>query len=243
MAEDLNSNVDIYDVQTETGDWIRVYEWDGAWQSAVFLEEDRQNELVFTYMRRFNHIFAMKPDIERILLIGGAGYAWPNYVLHSRPHIVIDAADTDPNAYQRARDWFFLEESDHLHPYTEDGRSFLDHCDTMYDAVINDAFCGSEPVPHLHTVEALRTVQKHLRESGIYAANLPGGKTLQDSPFVLDALRTAKEVFPYVIVTEAFSTLSEEVYNYVLFAASVPLHTDDMISTDGMDGTILRDAG
>ena len=234
--------IDIYDTETENGDWIRVYECNGAWQSAVYLDEDRQNELVFPYMRRFNHAFSMNRNIQRILLIGGAGYVWPSVVHLSHPSVQIDVADIDPDAYQYARDWFFLPETDRITPVVSDGRAYLEKTGLVYDLIIDDAFSGKEPVYALHTAEALRTIRTCLSEAGIYCANIPGKASVTESHFLQDVYRTAEEVFPHVIVTEAYSPLSEsDSVNYVMFAAGQPIHTDDMIHMDGLTGTVLRD--
>ena len=234
---------DIYDTQTENGDWIRVYECGGAWQSAVYLDEDRQNELVFPYMRRFNHAFSINRNIRDILLIGGAGYVWPASVCLSHPSVHIDVADIDPDAYEAAREWFFLPETDNITPIVSDGRKYLEHTEKQYDLIVDDAFSGKDPVYSLHTAEALGIIFRRLSECGIYCANLPGTSSTQDSEFLQNAYRTACQVFPYVIVTDAYSPLSEsDTVNYVLFCARVPIRTDDMVRMDDQAGKVLRDS-
>ena len=89
---------------------IRVYDGGSSWQSATFLEEGKRNELVFQYMKAFNLAFEQGREIKKLLVVGGAGYAYPKYVISHYPDVAVDVVDLDSMAYETACRFFFLDE-------------------------------------------------------------------------------------------------------------------------------------
>ncbi|MBR0385698.1 MAG: hypothetical protein IJI05_04035, partial [Erysipelotrichaceae bacterium] len=78
---------------------IRVYDGGGSWQSATFLAPEKKYELVFEYMRKFNLAFDLNAQIRKVLVIGGAGFAYPKYLIAHCPGVTVDVVDCDPTAY------------------------------------------------------------------------------------------------------------------------------------------------
>ena len=65
-----------YETRTDQGERLRMLVVDGACQGASYHGE-KWNTLPFEYLRAFDRMFAMGKHIERVLLIGGGGFAYP----------------------------------------------------------------------------------------------------------------------------------------------------------------------
>lgn len=219
-----------YETNYSDGRRVRIYENDGAYHSAVYLDESAHFEPVFRYMYTFNAVFDIKPNLRDILLIGGAGYGWPKYVFSTYSDISMDVVDIDPAAFDNALKHFYLDEliekyHPDITPVTDDGRHFLDTTESMYDVIVNDAFQGTVPVPSLLTREAFVRTKMHLRKNGIYAANLHGYSRLRLSYDLLDTAYTASTVFPFVELVPVQSAFTGNYrINYVLFASDARMN-------------------
>lgn len=116
------------------GSPVRVLQVGGVYQSATYLEPARRMELVFSYYRAFDHVFSVRPDTWRVLMVGGGGYAWPKHVLATRSAgVTLDVVELDPAVTRAARRWFFLDEARDRWPgrlrlIEGDGRAFLEAC-------------------------------------------------------------------------------------------------------------------
>lgn len=236
-----------YEADYADGRRIRVYENDGAYHSASYIEKPLRFLPVFRYMRAFNKAFDLKQDINTVLLIGGAGYGWPKYVLSTYPDISMDVVDIDSDAYENALEHFYLDEliriyHPDLHPITDDGRHYLQTADKKYDLIVNDAYVGTTPVPSLLTLEACRDIHERLSHDGIYAANLHGYTRLKLSYDLLDAACTASEVFRYVSLVPIQSTFTGNYrINYVLFASDKYKDIPGSVEYSTKKCKILRD--
>lgn len=114
------------------GSPVRVLQVGGVYQSATYLEPARRMEPVFSYYRAFDHVFSVRPDTRRVLMVGGGGYAWPKHVLATRSAgVTLDVVELDPAVTRAARRWFFLDEARDRWPgrlrlIEGDGRAFLE---------------------------------------------------------------------------------------------------------------------
>lgn len=124
----------VYDVETEDGDPVRLLEVGGVFESATYLDE-RRFELTFEYYRAFDHLFEAVPEPQRVLMIGGGGYAYPKHFVASQPHGSMDVVEIDPVITRIAREHFFLgelmerfdtRETGRLNLVTADGRAYLE---------------------------------------------------------------------------------------------------------------------
>lgn len=124
----------VYDVETEDGDPVRLLEVGGVFESATYLDE-RRFEPTFEYYRAFDHLFEAVPEPQRVLMIGGGGYAYPKHFVASQPHGAMDVVEIDPVITRIAREHFFLDElmerfstreTGRLNLVTADGRAFLE---------------------------------------------------------------------------------------------------------------------
>lgn len=115
----------------------------------------------FAYLRSFDHLFeaalSEAPDplvVNRVLMLGGAGFAYPKQLLLEHPGVALDVVEIDPAMVQIARERFFLDRLEmqlaaegragDLRIFVEDGEAFLRRSDgAPYDAIINDVFVGA----------------------------------------------------------------------------------------------------
>ena len=135
-------------------------------QSATYVDEEYRAEPVFDYYLAFDLMFDAKPDIERVLMVGGGGYAYPKHIIATRPEVHMDVVEIDPAITRIALTDFYLAEylSDFPFGGTYDlGRICADGCDYLVDLsrvvreelggegcgageaerVIGDAACGT----------------------------------------------------------------------------------------------------
>ena len=105
-------------------------------QSATYVDEEYRAEPVFDYYLAFDLMFDAKPDIERVLMVGGGGYAYPKHIIATRPEVHMDVVEIDPAITRIALTDFYLAEylSDYPFGGTYDlGRICADGCDYLAD--------------------------------------------------------------------------------------------------------------
>ena len=224
---------------------IRIYDSGQAYQSASFLSEEDKYELVFEYMKQFNRAIELKPDASSILLLGGAGYAYPKYVLSHYPRIKIDVVEIDPMAIETARQFFFLDDcfnefgQDSFTNIVDDAKNYLENNTKQYDIIINDAFVELEPVFDLLTIQAITTAKQSLNKDGIYVFNLPGYKKLETTEYIKDVTKTLEQVFKYVLIFRAFNYKYLRSGNYIVLARDKYDQMHDMLELDNSQGIII----
>lgn len=99
----------VFTVEGPQGDPVRVLDIGGAYQSATYLGR-RRFEPVFSYYRMFDEVFSGARPIQRALMIGGGGCAWPKHAAATRSGIRIDVVEEDPRIIGIARRFFFASE-------------------------------------------------------------------------------------------------------------------------------------
>ncbi len=144
-------------------------------QSAMYLDPSRYYDLVFPYMQRFSYAFVVEPNIKDTFLIGGGGFAYPKYYVHTYPTSQITVAEINTDIISVAFEYFGLkelEESEYkrMHIVNEDGIQYLSKHDKKYDLIINDAFIGKKDQGR--NEEDIQTVYESLNENGIYMVNV-----------------------------------------------------------------------
>lgn len=135
-------------------------------QSATYVDEEYRAEPVFDYYLAFDLMFDAKPDIERVLMVGGGGYAYPKHIIATRPEVHMDVVEIDPAITRIALTDFYLAEylSDYPFGGTYDlGRICADGCDYLADLsrVVQEELggegCGAGDAEHVTEDAACRT--------------------------------------------------------------------------------------
>lgn len=125
----------VYAMPAADGSLVRMLNVGGVLQSATYLDE-RWAVCPFAYLRSFGRMFeAAGLAVRRVLMIGGAGFAYPKQLLTEHPGVKLDVVEIDPAMVAIARSHFFLDRleaqlaaegrADDLRIFTEDGAVFL----------------------------------------------------------------------------------------------------------------------
>lgn len=101
-----------------------------------------------------------------------------------------------------------------------------------FDAIVNDAFTGDEPVRALATVECARAVKDCLVPGGVYAMNVVSRDDGQDLTFLRDEVATLAEVFAHVYVLPVEETVWAGEDNYIVLATDAQTVFDGTIPYD-----------
>lgn len=197
-------------------------------QSAMFI--DNPTELVMSYTRHFALGWQLRPDAQRILMLGGAGFSVPKYLLHTRDNIKLDVVEIDPGMTDIARAHFALKDDARMNIYHEDARTYLnrfatqalagEHAEGKYQIIMGDTFSSAYNIPfQLSTVECARKIYDSLEDDGVYMCNIISAVT-GDKGLLLRGIRASfEEVFPSVhIFPLSYSLNGEVVQNIILLA-------------------------
>lgn len=149
---------------------VRVLDIDGGMESATYIEEELQNELLFEYIYLFDLMFDENyledRQINDVLLIGGGAFHYPKYFLaHHQGNI--DVVEINKVLYDISNKYFYLEETinkfdknkNRFHCYFENGRDYINRKKKKYDAILSDVFIGENLVLELHSLEAIKRIK------------------------------------------------------------------------------------
>ena len=200
-------------------------------QSAIYADSD---ELVLEYGKYYHLLRHFKPDFQATLIIGGAGYTFPNEYLRKYPSAKIDVVEIDPQMTEIARKFFRLEEHPHLNIIHEDGRVFINRAEEKkYDVVLMDAFGSLFSVPfQLTTVEAVENINRLLKDDGVVIFNLGGAIKGDAARFLQAEFKTYEAVFPQVYLFKINADYTDEqLQNLIIVACknkkAAPLASED----------------
>ena len=164
----------LYALADSEGSPVRMLSVGGVLQSATYTDE-RWDRCPFAYLRAFDHLFEAEPalSVERVLMIGGAGFAYPKQLLSDHPGVKLDVVEIDPAMVALARDHFFLDRleqrlaaegrGDDLRIFVEDGATFLQDGGRGFD--------GCEAVPFFASDAGMAAARKRLAPGGLLLAN------------------------------------------------------------------------
>jgi spermidine synthase len=232
----LRANSELYDIDTEysrvqvflskdpeTGKPIRALATDPYFvQSAAFLDSD---DLVLEYSRFYHLIRHFQPELEKTLIIGGAGYSFPKEYLRTYPEARLDVTEIDPQMTEIARRFFGLKDDSRMHIIHEDARMYINRAESgQYDAVLMDAFGSLFSVPHhLTTIEAIGELRRILKDDGVVIFNLGSAIKGPGSGFLQAELRTYQRVFPHVYLFKVRPQYTDEhLQNLIIVASKKP---------------------
>lgn len=214
------SRVQIYQAKDEkTGRPFQAIATDPFFaQSSMYLDDGSP---VFEYVKFYDLVDHYKPDNAYSLMIGGAGYTVPREYLRKHQEARIDVVEIDPKMTEIARKYFNLEDDARLTIFHEDGRVYLNRSDPRkYDAVFVDAFGSLFSIPYqLTTVEAVRHIDRVLKDDGIAIVNVGSALTGPASLFLQAELETYRRVFPSVMLFKVKpERADDELQNVALIA-------------------------
>lgn len=176
------------------GDPLRMCFVNGHLQSAMYLEEGRESDLLFPYMQRFSYAFILNPNIHNALLTGGGTFSYPKFFLENHRRSKLTVVEISKDMIDLAYAYFGLDELDieqksNLSIVCDDAFSFLRSCDMKYDMIINDAFIGNRMKGR--SEHDMKLVYDHLGDHGVYIENHVSGIR---GPFSMSLQRRKSEL-------------------------------------------------
>ena len=199
----------VFDSADEDGTPVRLLNVGGTFQSAAYLTDELRDELVCEYHRNMVGALKRLPRGARVLVIGGGGYSLPRFILTHSKLMRVDVVEIDPAVTDIARRYFGLEELEAAYGEAGDGRlrlvcadgwEWLRSGDETYDAIVNDAFSGKQPLGPISTDEGARVVHEHLAEGGVYLANVRSALEGKRAANLEEARAAFEAVFAHVEV-------------------------------------------
>lgn len=189
-----------------------------AQQSAMYLDDPL--DLVLEYTRFYNLASHFKPEMKRVLMLGGGGYSFPKYMLKHYPEVQMDVVEIDPEVTMLARKFFHLEDDRRLSIIHQDARTFLNKTDQTYDVVLGDTFNSDYAVPfHVSTVETARRIYDRLADDGVVVMNVLSTIEGDRGRFLRAEYATFKAVFPHVYLYPASYPTSGMSWQNVMLVA------------------------
>ena len=231
-------DVAIYEV-IDNNEKIRVYEVDGGWHSAIYIDEDKRNELIFPYIKKTASVFSKKVYRD-VLMLGGGMFSFARHVLSNYLDTKVDVVEIDEMAIKTAREYFFLDEfekefnlegSDRFNVYIEDAKVFLEMTDSKYDFIFNDTYLGTSVVSSIVSMKYLKETKRHMNENAVYVANLPGKKNIKKSYLLMDTIHNLQKLFKNVYLISARGDMASDILmNYIVVASDDNLDIEDTIA-------------
>jgi len=209
-------------------------------QSAMFVDSE---ELVFEYTKFYHLIHSIKPNFQRSLMIGGAGYSFPKSYLAAYPNALLDVVEIDQRMTEIARQFFRLQDNTNLRIVHEDGRVYLNRAESgQYDAVLMDAFGSLLSVPfQLTTREAVQNISRVLKDDGVVIFNLGSAIDGPSSKFLQAEFRTYQDVFPRVYLFKvAPERPDEDLQNLIMVACKADCLPAQSTGDPSIDSLLTR---
>lgn len=192
-------HVHVFDT-TLYGREARVLNVDGGFESAMFLDEGSEYELVFDYARTFGSVVG--DGGGKMVCLGGGAYSIPRAMANRGWDVT--CVEIDPGVTEIAREWFGLADTEREHSLaceSADGRLWLEgHAGFGADVVLNDTFAGNVPARTLATVEAVQAARDAMAPGGLFVVNVIGRRVSDRASILADEVATIDEVFEHVFV-------------------------------------------
>lgn len=213
-------------------------------QSAMLIDEP--DTLVLDYTKAFALAWQLRPQAEKYLMLGGAGYSVPRYLLATRENISLDVVEIDPGMTALAKSHFNLKDDPRMSIHHDDARAYLNRyaareSGSGYDIIMGDTFSSVYNIPfQLGTVECAQKIYDSLSEDGVYIGNILSSVTGPKSK-LLNAIRASfDEIFEDVHVFPLRPHDPESVQNVMLLALKKPgsLATPAQLESAGMNSAL-----
>ena len=216
---------------------IRMFLQDKLKHSEISMDDITDLQYFYTKIFAALTVHATdKVDRPSFLVIGGGGYAFPQFLKKSYPSSHVDVAEIDPGVTEAAHAAFGLPRDTSINSINLDARNHIDDVlrkknisdstfkyDVIFEDAIND-YC----VPfQLVTKEFNEKIKDVLSDNGLYLVNLID--TYDNAQFLGAVVNTTKETFPYVYVLTSMEKFSELRETYVVAASLRPLEPEKIV--------------
>ena len=235
-------------INNDDGKKVRYMQMAQGFESATYTDEDLRYEMVFDYVKAFDTVIDIgNRHRTDTLMIGGAAYQYPKYVLAHYDDVNMDVVEIDSKVTELAKEYFYLQDCiDEFDPNEErlglinqDAKVYVKNCDKKYDIIYNDAFAGQVPVRTLTTYETMKEIKSCMNDDGLYVINIVGNIEDDDAEFIKAECNTLSRLFSHIYLRPCDES-ANGLTNYLLIATDVRLDVDSM-DFDYSDGVILTD--
>jgi spermidine synthase len=136
------------------------------------IAQGHPEQLPMPYLRSSAVGLAVPERLERLLVIGLGGGAFPRFVRARFPEIYIDAVEIDPVVARVAVDYFDVNEDDKLQIHVADAVEFVREKREPYDYILLDAYDADQLPDALITYRFFTDVKANLAAGGVVVANI-----------------------------------------------------------------------
>lgn len=142
-----------------------------AIQSQIDL--DRPYVPRYDYMKAFAGAFMIRPQQERVLIVGLGGGGVIHFFRRFSPQTQIDVVEIDPEVIRLADQWFGVRSGEGVRIIEADGVKFLANVRVPYDTIFLDAYLKPSDATNVTGAPLAMRTQQFYRE--MHAALKPGG--------------------------------------------------------------------
>ena len=165
------------------------------------IELDPPYDTRVSYTNAFHLARIFKPELKRVLIIGGGGGIGARKFVTDDQQVVVDLVEIDPRVVDLSFKYFHLEPSDRLRVHVDDGRKFVRRTKEKYDLVVLDAFTIGGQIPfHLTTKEFMEEIKQVLTPGGVVLTNVNGTMRGSRSRILRAEYKTLATTFSNVYV-------------------------------------------
>lgn len=184
-----------YILVTEDRDYdARFLQFNNYIESGVALDPPWETRTAYTDSFHLARIF--RPELKRVLVIGGGGGIGPRKFVNDDPAVEVDLVEIDPVVVEVSKTYFHLEEGPRLRIHVEDGRRFVRRAKETYDLVVLDAYTIGGQIPfHLTTREFMEEIRAILAPGGVLLANINSALEGRRSRVLRSEFKTFCRVF------------------------------------------------
>ncbi len=180
-------------VRVIEGGGIRCITFGRRGNMQTCIDPKQPKKMVLDYTKALMTAFYMRPEPQRVLVVGLGGGVLPLAIQQAFPGAHVDVVEIDPAVARSAVVHFGFAENNKLSLSVQDGRVFVRkqrRKGMKYDVVLLDAFEQSNVPDHMTTKEFLQELRDILTNDGVIAAN-----SFQGTPLVPFENATYQAVF------------------------------------------------
>ncbi len=187
----MRADTQYHRVTVTEDDEARHLRFDRSHQSAIYLDDEYESAI--RYPDYLHLALAVRPEPERVLVLGLGGGTVVKRMWRDYPDVRIDAVEIDPVVVDVAERYFGLPEDERVRVFVEDARRYVQRCEETYDIVMIDAYYADGLPFHLTTREFFDEVDGVLAPGGVVAYNVISSVEGERSELFRSMYRTAQE--------------------------------------------------
>lgn len=214
---------------TESGD-VRNLRFDATRQSGIDLRDGITSAV--RYPDYIQLSMALKPDAQRVLVMGLGGGLITKRFWHDYPTMKVDSVEIDPVVVDVARRYFAFPTDSRLRVFTQDARRYVQTTKDTYDIVVVDAYYADAMPFHLTTQEFFKETKSRMATDGVLAYNVISSLTGDKSKLFRSLYKTAGTVWKHLWVFSVNTgerALPESRQNIAVFATDADVSGQELL--------------